>query len=53
MVLVDKVEGMEVRLTLGLEIQEGKLKLSLADCGCLVEDISIKLDGGASWFYQG
>ncbi|KAL6136989.1 hypothetical protein ACLB2K_062284 [Fragaria x ananassa] len=48
-----QVEGMEVGLTLGLEIQEGTLKLSLKDCGCYVKEISIKLDGGASWFYQG
>lgn len=44
---------MEVGLTLGLKNQEGTLKLSLMDCGCYVKDISIKLDGGASWFYQG
>lgn len=44
-----KVEGMEVGLTLGLENQKGTLKLSLMDCGCHVNDISIKLDGGASW----
>lgn len=48
-----KVEGVEVGLTLGLGIQEGTLKLSLKDCGCYVKEISIKLDGGASWFYQG
>ncbi|KAF4368244.1 putative BPI/LBP family protein At1g04970 [Cannabis sativa] len=48
-----QVEGMEVGLTLGLEIQEGTLKLSLLDCGCLVKEISINLDGGASWLYQG
>lgn len=48
-----KVEGMEVGLTLGLENQEGSLKLELKDCGSHVEDISIKLDGGASWLYQG
>lgn len=48
-----QVEGMQVGLTLGLETQEGTLKLSLADCGCYVKDISIKLDGGASWLYQG
>lgn len=48
-----QVEGMEVGLTLGLKNQEGTLKLSLMDCGCYVKDISIKLDGGASWFYQG
>lgn len=44
---------MQVGLTLGLGIEEGTLKLSLKDCGCYVEEISIKLDGGASWFYQG
>ncbi|XP_061962659.1 putative BPI/LBP family protein At1g04970 isoform X1 [Populus nigra] len=48
-----QVEGMEVGLTLGLKNQEGTLKLSLMDCGCYVKDISIKLDGGASWLYQG
>lgn len=44
---------MEVRLTLGLELQEETLKLFLLGCGCSVQDISIKLDGGASWLYQG
>ncbi|EOX93404.1 Lipid-binding serum glycoprotein family protein isoform 1 [Theobroma cacao] len=48
-----QVEGMEVGLTLGLEKHEGTLKLSLMDCGCYVEEITIKLDGGASWLYQG
>lgn len=48
-----QVEGMEVGLTLGLKNQEGTLKLSLMDCGCYVKDLSIKLDGGASWVYQG
>ncbi|XP_021832572.1 putative BPI/LBP family protein At1g04970 [Prunus avium] len=48
-----QVEGLEVGLTLGLGIQDGTLKLTLKDCGCYVKDISIKLDGGASWLYQG
>ncbi|TYK02917.1 putative BPI/LBP family protein [Cucumis melo var. makuwa] len=48
-----QVNGMEVRLTLGLELQEETLKLFLLGCGCSVQDISIKLDGGASWLYQG
>ncbi|KAK3038926.1 hypothetical protein RJ639_027554 [Escallonia herrerae] len=48
-----QVEGMEIGLTLGLENQEGALNLSLLECGCHVKDISIKLDGGASWLYQG
>ncbi|KAK7372575.1 hypothetical protein VNO80_05960 [Phaseolus coccineus] len=48
-----QVKGMEVGLTLGLENQEGSLKLKLKDCGSNVKDISIKLDGGASWLYQG
>ncbi|KAK3021998.1 hypothetical protein RJ639_045159, partial [Escallonia herrerae] len=47
------VEGMEIGLTLGLENQEGALNLCLLECGCHVKDISIKLDGGASWLYQG
>ncbi|KAG8642117.1 hypothetical protein MANES_12G056200v8 [Manihot esculenta] len=48
-----QVEGMQVGLTLGLENQNGTLKLSLINCGCYVKDVSIKLDGGASWLYQG
>ncbi|XP_042481396.1 putative BPI/LBP family protein At1g04970 isoform X2 [Macadamia integrifolia] len=44
---------MEVGLTLGLENQQGTLKLSLMDCGCYVKDIDITLNGGASWLYQG
>ncbi|XP_052736949.1 putative BPI/LBP family protein At1g04970 isoform X2 [Vigna angularis] len=48
-----QVKSMEVGLTLGLENQEGSLKLKLKDCGSNVKDISIKLDGGASWLYQG
>lgn len=48
-----QVEGMEIGLTLGLQNQEGSLKVSLLESGCQVKDISILLDGGASWFYQG
>ncbi|XP_009365155.2 putative BPI/LBP family protein At1g04970 [Pyrus x bretschneideri] len=48
-----QVEGLEVGLSLGLGIEEGTLKLTLNDCGCYVKEISIKLDGGASWLYQG
>lgn len=52
-ILLEKVEGMEVGLTLGLGNHEGTLKLSVLECGCYVKDISIHLDGGASWLYQG
>ncbi|KAL0399172.1 UNVERIFIED_CONTAM: putative BPI/LBP family protein [Sesamum radiatum] len=48
-----KVEGLEVGLTLSLKTLQGSLKLSLLECGCYVNDIYIKLDGGASWLYQG
>ncbi|KAL8046323.1 hypothetical protein ABFX02_08G170500 [Erythranthe guttata] len=48
-----QVEGLEIGLTLSLKTVEGSLKLSLLECGCYVNDISIKLDGGASWLYQG
>lgn len=48
-----KVDGMEVGLTLSLENQQGNLNLSLLECGCYVRDISIQLNGGASWLYQG
>ncbi|KAM7270818.1 hypothetical protein ACFE04_030032 [Oxalis oulophora] len=47
------VKGMDIGLTLGLENDQGTLKLNLLDSGCYVKSISIKLDGGASWLYQG
>ncbi|KAH8502855.1 hypothetical protein H0E87_014236, partial [Populus deltoides] len=40
---------MEVGLTVALKEQGGTLKLSLLDCGCHVKEITIKLNGGASW----
>lgn len=48
-----QVEGMEVGVTAALKNQEGNLKLSVLECECHVKYISIKLDGGASWLYQG
>ncbi|XP_062077578.1 putative BPI/LBP family protein At1g04970 [Humulus lupulus] len=48
-----QVEGMDVGATVALEDQEGSLKLSILESGCYVKDISIKVDGGASWLYQG
>ncbi|KAK6947002.1 Lipid-binding serum glycoprotein, C-terminal [Dillenia turbinata] len=32
--------------------QKGTLRLSVVECNCRVGDISIELDGGASWLYQ-
>lgn len=51
--LLGKVKGMEVGITVEMKNQEGSLKLSLMECGFYLKDISITLDGGASWFYQG
>ncbi|OMP04335.1 hypothetical protein COLO4_09742 [Corchorus olitorius] len=48
-----QVEGMVVGLSVAIINEEGTLKIVLLDCGCHVEDISIKVDGGASWLYQG
>ncbi|XP_042477445.1 putative BPI/LBP family protein At1g04970 [Macadamia integrifolia] len=48
-----QVEGIEVGLTLGLENLQGTLELSNMECGFYMKDISITLDGGASWLYQG
>lgn len=44
---------MEVGLTIGMDIQEGTLKLHLMDSGCIMKDMIIQLHGGASWLYQG
>ncbi|KAH0987277.1 hypothetical protein GBA52_014454 [Prunus armeniaca] len=52
MLLLKKVEGMEVGVTLALNGQEETLKLFVLECRRYVKDISIKLDGGASWLYQ-
>ncbi|KZV36197.1 BPI/LBP family protein-like [Dorcoceras hygrometricum] len=46
-------QGMDVNLTLSPTTLQGSLKLDVLDCVCDVKDISIKLDGGASWLYQG
>ncbi|GAB2284719.1 hypothetical protein Dimus_019172 [Dionaea muscipula] len=48
-----QVQGMEVGLLASMKSREGKLELSLLECGCSIEDVTIKLDGGASWLYQG
>ncbi|XVE80455.1 hypothetical protein DITRI_Ditri14bG0141000 [Diplodiscus trichospermus] len=48
-----QVQGMEVVLNVAIINQEGTLKLILLECRCDVKDISIKVDGGASWLYQG
>ncbi|XP_076895510.1 putative BPI/LBP family protein At1g04970 [Bidens hawaiensis] len=48
-----RVEGMEIGMTLDLYNQQGTLRLSPQECGCYVDYISITLDGGASWLYQG
>lgn len=48
-----EVNGMEIGLTLGLDNREGSMELSVSDCNCHIHDISISLDGGASWLYQG
>ncbi|KAK4355209.1 hypothetical protein RND71_024180 [Anisodus tanguticus] len=48
-----QVEGMDVGISFNLTNHQGSLMLSPLDCGCSVKDISIKLDGGASWLYQG
>lgn len=44
---------MVVGLNAAIINQEGTLKLLLLDCRCHVKDINIKVDGGASWLYQG
>lgn len=48
-----KVIGMETSIKLGLHNQEGSLNLFVMECNCHMNDISIDLNGGASWLYQG
>lgn len=47
-----KVEGLEVSLTISLKTVGGSLEATLLECGCHVNNIFIKLVGGASWLYQ-
>lgn len=44
---------METSIKLGLHNQEGSLNLFVMECNCHMNDISIDLNGGASWLYQG
>ncbi|KAK8339989.1 hypothetical protein V6Z11_A08G073000 [Gossypium hirsutum] len=44
---------MVVWLKVAVIIEEGTLKLFLSDYECHVKDISINIDGGAFWLYQG
>jgi len=48
-----KVEDMEVSMNVSLTKQHENLALSLLESRCYVKDIDIKVDGGASWLYQG
>ncbi|XP_071696000.1 putative BPI/LBP family protein At1g04970 [Rutidosis leptorrhynchoides] len=48
-----QVKGMDIGITLGLQNEQGTLRLTPIDCGCFVRYISIIIDGGASWLYQG
>lgn len=50
---MSKVEGMEVGLTVAMKNRNGNLELTIVECGCYMQDLSIILHGGASWFYQG
>ncbi|KAL5548493.1 hypothetical protein UlMin_003724 [Ulmus minor] len=52
-VVLVSLQSMEVGVTVSFEEQEGTLKLSVLESGCYVQDISIKMNGGASWLYQG
>lgn len=47
-----QIEGMEVGITVTMKAHNGSLKLILMECGCYIDDLSIYLEGGASWFYQ-
>ncbi|XP_073010155.1 putative BPI/LBP family protein At1g04970 isoform X2 [Typha latifolia] len=51
--LLSKVEGMEIGLTMSMKNQNGTLQLTVSECGCYMKDLVITLSGGASWFYQG
>ena len=51
--LLYKVDGLEVGLTASMENKGGTMYLSVSESGCSVENISIVLEGGASWLYQG
>ncbi|KAK1439783.1 hypothetical protein QVD17_05603 [Tagetes erecta] len=47
-----QVHGMEMMVRVGLDTRKGYVKLSTNECNCHIDDITIHLDGGASWLYQ-
>ncbi|XP_021906076.1 putative BPI/LBP family protein At3g20270 isoform X2 [Carica papaya] len=48
-----QVEGIKVEIAVTLKDRDGTLRVSPLHCQCHVKDISIEMDGGASWLYQG
>ena len=44
---------MKASIEVTLKKQGGGLKLTLLESECEVEDVDIKMNGGASWLYQG
>ncbi|CAN1799476.1 Putative BPI/LBP family protein At1g04970 [Linum perenne] len=47
-----QIEGMRVGVNASLKVEGGTPKLSVLSCVCYVEDVSIDVEGGASWLYQ-
>ncbi|XP_078443572.1 lipid-binding serum glycoprotein family protein isoform X2 [Wolffia australiana] len=48
-----QVNGLEIGMTASLENHGGTLRLEALEAGCAMDNISIVLEGGASWLYQG
>ncbi|XP_057540372.1 putative BPI/LBP family protein At1g04970 [Amaranthus tricolor] len=48
-----EVDDMKASIEVTLKKQGGGLKLTLLESECEVEDVDIKMNGGASWLYQG
>lgn len=47
-----EVNGMQVNMTSVLAARNGTLRMTVVGCETHIDDLHIKLQGGASWFYQ-
>lgn len=48
-----KVNGMDLKITVTLVVDNGSLKIGSRASECTVKNIDIHINGGASWLYQG
>lgn len=53
MIMMMKVNEMDLKTTVTLVDDNGSLKIASRESDCKVRSIGIHINGGASWLYQG